>query len=174
METATQALVDLQRRLLTLPIPVVCRLDGPVRAGGLGLVAASDIVLCAADTNFALTEVRLAVAPAVISLTLLPRLTSRGAAETFLSGRKFSATEAAEIGLVTRVVPAAEMDAAVAELCAEICAGYPQGLAATKQLLNKAAVAYLDENAAEMAQLSANLFGSEQARDAMLAFLTKK
>ena len=82
------------------------RLAGPVRAGGLGIVAASDIVVCGDDVTFAFTECRLALAPAVISLTVLPRLTSRAAAETFLTGRTFDAAEAAAMGLVTRAVPA--------------------------------------------------------------------
>ena len=100
MEEGAQALVALQRRILSHRSPVVTRLAGPVRAGGLGIVAASDIVLCSDDVTFAFTEVRLALSPAVISLTVLPRLTSRGAAESFLTGRKFDAAEAAQMGLV--------------------------------------------------------------------------
>ena len=76
---------------MTHPRPVVTRLAGPVRAGGLGIVAASDVVLCSDDVTFAFTESRLALAPAVISLTVLPRLTSRAAADTFLTGRTFYA-----------------------------------------------------------------------------------
>ena len=105
MEEGAKALVALQRRILSHARPVVTRLAGPVRAGGLGIVAASDIVLCSDDVTFAFTEVRLALTPAVISLTVLPRLTSRAAAETFLTGRTFDAPEAATMGLVTRAVP---------------------------------------------------------------------
>ena len=70
MEEGTRALVALQRRLVTHPKPVVVRLAGPVRAGGLGIVASSDVVVCSDDVTFAFTESRLALAPAVISLTL--------------------------------------------------------------------------------------------------------
>jgi enoyl-CoA hydratase/carnithine racemase len=174
MEEGTRALVGLQRRILTHRCPVVTRLSGPVRAGGLGLVAASDLVLCGDDVTFAFTEVRLALTPAVISLTVLPRLTSRGAAEAFLTGRSFGAAEAARMGLVTRSVPAASLDDAVAEACADLAKGHPQGLRETKALLAAPVVAHLDAHADEMAALSARLFASDGAREAMAAFLNRK
>jgi enoyl-CoA hydratase/carnithine racemase len=174
MDEGTKALVALQRRIVTHDRPVVTRLAGPVRAGGLGIVAASDVVLCSDDVTFAFTESRLALAPAVISLTVLPRLTSRAAAETFLSGRTFDATEAAAMGLVTRAVPAVDLDAAVDEVCAGLLAAHPQGLRETKALLARALVANIDANAVEMTALSARLFGSDAAREAMTAFLDRK
>jgi enoyl-CoA hydratase/methylglutaconyl-CoA hydratase len=174
MEEGTQALVALQRRLLTHPAPVVTRLAGPVRAGGLGIVASSDVVLCSDDVTFAFTEVRLALAPAVISLTVLPRLTSRGAAETFLTGRTFDAADAARMGLVTRTVAPEALDEEVARVCADLAKGHPQGLRETKALLARPVLAHLDAHADDMAALSAKLFGSDAARDAMTAFLTRK
>ncbi len=174
MDEGARALVALQRKLLTLRAPVVTRLAGPVRAGGLGIVAASDVVLCSDDVTFAFTEVRLALAPAVISLTVLPRLTSRGAAETFLTGRKFDAADAAQMGLVTRAVPAEALDEEVARVCADLAQGHPQGLQETKALLAAPVVAHLDAHADDMAVLSARLFGSDAAREAMIAFLSKK
>ncbi len=174
MEEGTKALVALQRRIVTHPRPVVTRLAGPVRAGGLGIVAASDVVLCSEDVTFAFTESRLALAPAVISLTVLPRLTSRAAAETFLTGRTFDASEAAVMGLVTRAVPADQLDDAVADVCAELLRAHPQGLRETKALLSRGLVENIDAHADEMAALSARLFGSDEAREAMTAFLTKK
>src|SRR3954466_7897182 len=135
MEEGTRALVELQRRLVTHSRPVVTRLGGPGRAGGLGIVAASDIVICSDDVTFAFTESRLALAPAVISLTVVPRLTSRAAAETFLTGRTFDAVEAATMGLVTRAVPAEELDDVVIEVCTELKKAHPQGLRETKALL---------------------------------------
>jgi enoyl-CoA hydratase/carnithine racemase len=171
MEEGTRALVALQRRIVTHPRPVVTRLAGPVRAGGLGIVAASDVVLCSEEVTFAFTESRLALAPAVISLTVLPRLTSRAAAETFLTGRTFDASEAASMGLVTRAVPADGLDAAVAEVCSELAQAHPQGLRETKELLARDLVQRIDAQAEEMAALSARLFGSDEAREAMTAFL---
>ena len=174
MEEGTRSLVDLQRRILAHPRPVVTRIAGPVRAGGLGIVAASDIALCADDVTFALTEVRLALTPAVISLTLLPRLASRAASDTFLTGRTFGAGEAAAMGIVTRAVPAAELDAEVDRVCVDLAQGHPQGLRETKALLAREPLAFLEANADDMAALSARLFGSDGAREAMTAFLDRK
>src|SRR5690242_17831173 len=174
MEEGTRALVELQRRILAHPKPVVTRIAGPVRAGGLGIVAASDIALCAEEVTFALTEVRLALAPAVISLSLLPRLTSRAASDSFLTGRTFDAREAAAMGIVPRAVPQDRLDEEVARVCADLAQGHPQGLRETKALLAREPLAFLDAHAEEMAAISARLFGSEGAREAMTAFLNRK
>ena len=135
MEQGTRALVDLQRLIVTHPKPVVVRLAGPVRAGGLGLVASADIAICSDDVTFAFTEARLGVAPAVISLTVLARMTSRAAFDTFLTGRTFDAAEAAAMGLVTRSVPADELDDEIARVCDDLRQAHPQRLAETKALL---------------------------------------
>ena len=174
MEEGARAIVELQRRILSHPLPVVTRLAGAVRAGGLGIVAASDIVICSEEVSFAFTESRLALAPAVISLTVLPRLTSRAAYDTFLTGRTFDATEAAAMGLVTRAVPDAHLDEAVASACAELAKAHPQGLRETKALLARALLESLEAGAEDMIALSARLFGSDEAREAMLAFLAKR
>lgn len=174
MTEGAGALVELQRVILSHPKPVVTRLAGPVRAGGLGIVASSDLVICSDDVTFALTESRLALAPAVISLTLIPRLTSRAAYDTFLSGRAFDAAEAAAMGLVTRSVPAADLDEAVQRACADLLQAHPQGLRETKRVLARGMLDYLEANAEDMIALSARLFSSDEAREAMLAFLTKK
>lgn len=174
MEEGARSMVAMQRAVVAHPKPVVARLAGPVRAGGLGLVAASDVVLCADDVTFAFTESRLGLAPAVISLTVLPRLTSRAASDTFLSGRTFDAAEAAGMGLVTRAVPGAALDEAVSAACADLQLAHPQGLAETKALLGAPMLARIDAGEAEMATLSARLFGSDAARDAMQAFLSRR
>jgi enoyl-CoA hydratase/methylglutaconyl-CoA hydratase len=174
MEEGTRALVELQRRILAHPKPVVTRIAGPVRAGGLGIVAASDIAVCAEEVTFALTEVRLALAPAVISLSLLPRLTSRAASDSFLTGRTFDAREAAAMGIVTRAVPQDRLDEEVARVCADLAQGHPQGLRETKALLAREPLAFLDAHADDMAATSARLFGSAGAREAMTAFLNRK
>lgn len=174
MEEGTKALVALQRMIVTHPKPVVCRLTGPVRAGGLGIVAASDVVICGEEVTFAFTESRLGLAPAVISLTVLPRLTSRAAADTFLSGRTFDAREAAAMGLVTRTVPDAYVDGEIEKVCSDLARAHPQGLRETKALLARDLVARIDAQAGDMAALSARLFASDAAREAMTAFLSKK
>lgn len=174
MATGAQAIVRLQRLIATLDTPVVVRLAGPVRAGGLGIVGAADLVIAAESVSFALTEVRLALAPAIISLSLLPRLNPRAASDLFLTARKFDAAEAAEIGLITRTVPDAELDEAVEATLAALVKGYPQGLAETKALLNHDLVARIDALGEQVAEQSARLFASDEAREAMLAFLASR
>ena len=90
--------------------PVVVEVGGPVRAGGIGIVAASDIAIASEDATFALTEVKLGLAAAIISLTVHHRMNPRAAALTTLGGEVFSGTEAAAYGLVTKAVPADDLD----------------------------------------------------------------
>jgi enoyl-CoA hydratase/methylglutaconyl-CoA hydratase len=173
MEAGAGALVEIQRAIATSAKPAVVVLAGPVRAGGLGLVGAADFVLAAESVTFALTEVRLALAPAVISLSLLERLAPRAASDVFLSARTFDAAEAQAIGLVTKAVPDDRLDAELADLLAALAQGHPQGFAETKALLNRDVVARIDALGADVAKQSARLFGSEPARAAMAAFLSK-
>ncbi len=174
MEEGTRAIVDLQRRIVTSAKPVVVVLGGPVRAGGLGIVGAADIVLAGESVTFALTEVRIAVAAATISLSLLERLAPRFAADVFLTGRTFTAAEASAAGLVTRAVPDAELDDALAAVLADLAQGHAQGFRETKELLNHDVVARIDALGDHVAEQSARLFGSDEAREAMLAFLSRK
>ena len=174
MEKAAGVLVDLQRRIVTLAKPVVTRVHGNVRAGGIGIVAASDIAVSAADATYAFTEVRLGLTPAAISLTVVPRMTDRSVALTFLGGEVFDGTAAAATGLVTEAVPEDALDARVAEVCASLAKGNPQGLRETKALVGRHLAQRIDEQGADLAALSARLFGSEEAKQAMLAFLNRK
>lgn len=174
MEEGARAMVRMQRQIVALGKPVVTRLHGAVRAGGIGIVAASDIAITADTTTYALTEVRLGLAPAVISLTVLPRLTSRAAALVCLGGEVFDGTRAAEMGLVTQAVPPAGLDDAVDAVVASLLTGAAQGLRETKALLARDLLDRIDERGDEVAALSARLFGSDEAREAMLAFLSRK
>jgi enoyl-CoA hydratase/methylglutaconyl-CoA hydratase len=174
MVEGAKGLVALQRLIVTLPKPVVVRLHGPVRAGGLGIVGAADVVVCADDVTFAFTEVRLALAPAVISLTTLARMSPRSASRTFLTGEKFSAADAVAYGLVTETVPADALDEALERVLVGLRKAYPQGLRETKALLNADLVARIDAHGDEVAEQSGRLFGSDEARTAMLAFLNRK
>jgi enoyl-CoA hydratase/carnithine racemase len=174
MEEGARAIVSLQRAIVALSKPVVTVVAGAARAGGIGIVAASDIVLTAEDATFALTEVKLGLAPAVISLTVLPRLTQRGAALTALGGEVFTGSEAVAYGLVTKAVPADQLDAAVTELCGQLAAGAAQGLRETKKLLATDLLERIDTRGEELVALSARLFGSDEAREAMVAFLSRK
>ncbi len=174
MEQTASMMVDLQRRIVTLPKPVVVRAHGNVRAGGIGIVAAADVALSADDATYAFTEVRLGLTPAAISLTVLPRMTDRSAALTFLTGELFTGSDAERMGLVTRAVPEDALDAEVDDVCAALAKGNPQGLRETKLLVGRHLVERIDEHGADLAKLSARLFGSDEARAAMQAFLDRK
>lgn len=162
----------LLRRILESPLPVIAAVDGHVRAGGLGLVGACDIAVAGRASTFALTEARIGVAPSIISLTLLPKLTARAAARFFLTGDRFGADVAAEIGLITQA--ADDVNAAVTELVSAVRRGSPQGLAASKALTTAPILADFDRLAEKLTQESAALFGSAEAREGMSAFLEKR
>ncbi len=173
MEVGARRIVDLQRLVVTLDKPVVTKNLGAVRAGGIGIIAAADIAISADEATFALTEVKLGLAAAIISLTVHHRMNPRAAALTTLGGEVFTGAEAAAYGLVTQSVPAADLDARVAEVCASLATGAAQGLRESKRILNADLVRRIDERGAEMAALSARLFASDEAREAMTAFLTR-
>jgi enoyl-CoA hydratase/methylglutaconyl-CoA hydratase len=174
MEVGARRIVDLQRLVVTMSKPVVTRVHGAVRAGGIGIVAASDIAIAADEATFALTEVKLGLAAAIISLTVHHRMNPRAAALTTLGGEVFGGREAAAYGLVTTAVPGDDLDAEVARVCASLATGAPQGLRESKRILNRDLVARIDAHGEELAALSARLFASDEAREAMAAFLTRK
>jgi enoyl-CoA hydratase len=162
----------LLRAIVESPRPVIVAVDGHVRAGGMGLVAAADLAVAGPRSTFALTEARIGVAPAIISLTLLPKMSARAAARYYLTGETFDAATAASIGLIT--MDADDVDAAVASLVADIGRGSPQGLAASKALTTATVLDGFDRDAERLGAESARLFVSDEAREGMLAFLQKR
>ncbi len=174
MEEGARRIVELQRFVLTMSKPVVTEVLGAVRAGGIGLVAASDVAIVAEDASFALTEVKLGLAAAIISLTVHARMSPRAGALTTLGGEVFRGTDAAAYGLVTTAVPAADLGAEVQRVCASLATGAPQGLRESKRILNRDLVERIDARGEELAALSARLFASDEAREAMTTFLNRK
>ncbi|WIM85824.1 enoyl-CoA hydratase family protein [Candidatus Mycobacterium wuenschmannii] len=168
----SREMAALLRAIVEAPLPVIVAVDGHVRAGGMGLVAAADIAVAGPKSTFALTEARIGVAPAIISLTLLPKLSARAAARYYLTGEKFDAATAASIGLITEA--ADDIDAAVGSLVADIGKGSPQGLAASKALTTAAVLDGFDRDAERLGAESARLFVSDEAREGMMAFLEKR
>ncbi|MEV0066492.1 MULTISPECIES: enoyl-CoA hydratase-related protein [unclassified Amycolatopsis] len=161
-------------QLWTSPKPVVARLAGPARAGGIGMVAACDIAVAVPEATFAFSEVRIGVIPAVISLTVLPRLNPRAAHELFLTGDVFDAQRAVEIGLLNAAVPSTELDETVERYLKSLTLGGPKALAATKTLLSKPRPATPSEGFAAMNELSAGFFASEEGQEGILAFAQKR
>lgn len=172
-----QGITEVPRILETIwtsPTPVVARLTGPARAGGVGLVAACDIAVAADTATFAFTEVRLGVVPAVISVTVLPRLLPRAAHELFLTGETFDAARAASIGLLNRAVPADEVDAEVARYVEMLRLGAPGALAGVKELLRRERPSSLSDDFAQMNALSADYFAGEEGQEGIRAFGEKR
>ena len=171
-QAGTQRMLGVMRAIVELPKPVVTRVDGAVRAGGLGLVGASDIAIASPRASFAFTEVRLGLAPAIISLTTLGRMSERAAARYYLTGETFGAPAAAASGLLSAV--AEDLDAEVAAVADALRACSPQGLAETKPLTTQATRDRFAAGADDMQALSARLFGSDEAREGMQSFLQKR
>ncbi|MCF0087082.1 enoyl-CoA hydratase family protein [Streptomyces jietaisiensis] len=167
-----EALTALLRRIVELPRPVIARVTGHVRAGGLGLLGACDIAAAATTADFAFTEVRVGVAPAVISLPLLPRADPRALALHCLTGDRFDAAEAVRTGLLT--LAGEDVDTVLAPVLDGLRRASPQGLAETKRLLTARVRKAFDRDAEALTALTARLFSSPQAREGMTAFLERR
>ncbi|WP_432137346.1 MULTISPECIES: enoyl-CoA hydratase family protein [unclassified Streptomyces] len=169
---APDALVALLRQIVELPRPVVARVTGHVRAGGLGLLAACDIAAASLDATFAFTEVRIGVAPAVISLPVLPRADPRAVARHYLTGERFDPAEAVRVGLLTAAGD--DVDAVLRPVLDGLRRSAPDALAETKRLLTTRVLEAFDRDADHLTALSARLFASPQAREGMTAFLERR
>lgn len=169
-----ELLADVLAAIWEFPKPVLARIAGPARAGGLGLIAAADIAVCAREATFAFSEVRLGVIPAVISATVLPRLAPRAAAALYLTGDVFDGARAAEIGLVTAAVEADGLDAAVSAYTESLVRGGPLALAGTKQLLRRRPAETVRADLAELSDRSAGYFRSAEGREGVAAFREKR
>ncbi len=168
----TARLLDALRAIVELPKPVIARVDGHVRAGGIGLVGACDIALAGPSATFAFTEVRLGLAPAIISLVSSARLSSRAVSRYYLTGETFDARTAASIGLVTDAP--ASLDDALSDVLDALRATSPQGLAETKPLTTQAIRSAIATDAEALLAQSARLFGSDEAREGMTAFRERR
>jgi methylglutaconyl-CoA hydratase len=164
----------LFHRIASCRKPVLARVHGPAIGGGVGLMAACDIVLAGSDTRFQFSEVRLGIVPAVISPFCIRRLGPTVARRLFLTGEPIDAGQALAWGLVDIVAEAPVLDAAVAKVCDDLGKAGPQALVAAKELVN--VVRGLDGEAAldYTADLIARLRVSEEAAEGMSAFLEKR
>ncbi|MBW1883453.1 MAG: enoyl-CoA hydratase/isomerase family protein [Deltaproteobacteria bacterium] len=164
----------LLHEIQTSPTPVIGKIKGHVVGGGNGLAAAVDISIAVEDVKFGFTEVRLGVAPAIISVVCLPKMRHGDAMEAFLRGHRFPATRAAELGLINRAVPADEIDAAVEEVLADLRKGGPNALGFCKRLVYEVPPMGQKEAFQWTTQLSGELFKGEEAAEGMKAFLQKR
>lgn len=168
----TMRMLALLRAIVELPKPVLACIEGNVRAGGLGIVGACDIAVAGPSSSFAFTEVRLGLAPAIISLTTLGRMSERSASRYYLTGATFDAPTAAATGLITAAVD--DVDVEIGAIADELRACSPQGLAETKPLTTRATLAAFDQHAEHLQAQSARLFASAEAREGMTSFLQRR
>jgi enoyl-CoA hydratase/carnithine racemase len=173
-DSGPRLMVGVLEALLDLPKPTVARVQGHVAGGGNGLVAACDLAVAVDEATFAFSEVRVGVAPAVISVVCLRAMRPRDAAELMLTGARVPAARMHAAGLLTRVVSADELDATVAAWCADLAAGGPDAVRATKELLRRVPTLPRDEAFAYAADVSARLFGSTEAAEGMAAFAERR
>lgn len=165
---------ELFARFARSPKPYVGRIAGHCVAGGMGLAAAVDISIAAEDAMFGFTEVRVGVAPAVISVVCLPKMRAADARAAFLRGRRFPAAEAAAMGLINAAVPADRLDGEVEAVVEDLLAGGPGAIAATKRLLAEVPGTPVDEAFRWTGELSAQMFATDEAQEGMRAFLEKR
>lgn len=176
-EHTSEATVDMATvfgRIIRSPKPFVGRIAGHAVAGGVGLAASLDISIASEEAGFGFTEVRVGVAPAIISVICLPKMRRSEAAAAFLRGNRFLAPEAARLGLINEAVPADQLDSRVKEVVDDLLLGAPGALAATKQLLTKVPSIEFDAALDWAADLSATLFDSPEGREGMAAYLEKR
>jgi len=174
MTDATTAIMAVLTMIVELPKPVIARVTGHVRAGGMGIVGACDLAVADSSASFAFTEARIGVAPAIISLTTLDIMHPRHAARYYLTGETITAALAAQLGLITVAIPDGEIDNMVGALVTQIRETSPQGAAETKKLLTAGRRQRLAAGGADMMALSARLFASAEAQEGIRAFLDRR
>jgi methylglutaconyl-CoA hydratase len=171
-----RAMATMFEALDRLPIPLIGRIHGAALGGGVGLAAVCDIVVAAEDTIFGFTEVKLGIIPAVISPYALAKIGASAARELFLTGARFSAARAREIGLVHAVgADEAEVDRIVAKYVNDLLTSAPQAVAAAKSLVAEVCAARNRVSATEITiDAIAERRVSPEGQDGMRAFLEKR
>jgi methylglutaconyl-CoA hydratase len=168
------ALPAILTTLWTCRQPVVCRLNGPARAGGVGLLASCDLVIASAEVTFSFTEVRLGLVPAIITVPLLRRIAPQPLHRLFLTAEVFSAERAADLGLVDFVAAPGELDAEVDRVVGMLMRGGPQAMELTKRLVPEIRTLPTEEAFARLGKLSGERFASAEGREGMQAFAEKR
>ena len=166
--------VSVMKTIWDAPKPVIGRINGHAFGGGVGLAAACDLTVAADTAMFSFSEVRVGVIPAMISVVVLPKLGIQNAMWLFLTGERFAAPRAVELGLIHRAVPAAELDTAVEEILAMVRLGGPNAIREAKQLVRRVPALSMDDGFRYTTKKIGELFASEEAAEGMQAFLQKR
>lgn len=169
-----EKMAQLLLAILEHPKPIVAVVDGHVRAGGMGIIAAADSVFAGPAATFGLSEVRIGVTPALVSAVVLPRMTQRSASRWFIGGETFSAHEALEVGFITEVCSESEGDKSASGVAGQLEQAFAKSalraMAESKKLVNAPVVSKLVAERDALVELSCRMFMSEEARAGVQAF----
>ena len=171
---AENPFVTVLKTIWEAPKPVIGRINGHAFGGGIGLAAACDISVAADSAMFSFSEVRVGVIPAMISVVVIPKLGIHNTMWLFLTGERFSAQRAAELGLVHRAVPVADLDRAIEDIIGMIRLGGPNAIREAKQLVRRVPELSMDEAFRYTSKKIGELFAGDEAAEGMLAFLEKR
>ena len=166
--------VTVMKTIWEAPKPVIGRINGHAFGGGVGLAAACDLTVAADTTMFSFSEVRVGVIPAMISVVVIPKLGIQNTMWLFLTGERFSALRAVELGLIHRAVPATELDTAVEDIIGMVRLGGPNAIREAKQLVRRIPTLSMDDGFQYTTKKIGELFASEEAAEGMLAFIEKR
>lgn len=165
---------ELFRTLYNLSLPSIAEVRGFALAGGMGLATLCDFTIAGDDARFGYTEVKIGFVPAIVSSFLLLQLGEKQARDLLLTGRILDAAEAHTLGLITRVVPAAELDAAIHDLATTLLSNSPSSMRATKHLLHRQEIERLSRNMRAAVNINAELRTTDDFREGITAFLEKR
>lgn len=168
------ALANLMYEMFSFPKPLVGRINGAAIGGGTGLVSVCDIVVAAEDAKFSFSEVKIGLVPACISPYILNRVGFTKANILFLTGERFDAHRALDVGLVDEVVPLSILDRRVDRLAEELISSGPQALATAKKLLRDIPQMAMEEKRRHSAEVLAKLRISDEGQEGLAAFLEKR
>lgn len=171
---ARRSLVDVFNQILGSPKPVIGRIDGHATGGGVGLVAACDISVMRDDAKIGFTEVRLGVAPAIISVVCLPKMRRSDALELFLTGERISPARAVEVGLITATAEPSGLDDKIRHYTSMLIRGGPEALAACKDFVFRVPGMETDDAFAWTSARSQELFRTEEAAAGIAAFRERR
>ncbi len=167
-------LADLLHIINTFPCPVIARVNGTAMGGGVGLISVCDIVIAVESARFAFSEVKLGIAPAVISPYVIRKIGETNARALFVTGERFSASRAHKIGLVHSVVPEAQLDDAVQKAINELLTGAPQAIRACKTMALTVGNMNYEDARRYTAETIARLRVGDEGQEGLQAFLEKR
>lgn len=173
-ESGEQPFVRLLKTMWDAPKPILGRVNGHAFGGGLGLIAACDLVIASSAAKFSFSEVRIGVVPAMISVVVLPKIGIHEGMWLFVTGERFDAERAREVGLVHRVAAPEELDTAVERTIDMVRLGGPHAVGAAKQLVRKVPTLSMDDGLRYTADMIERLFASDEAAEGMRAFAEKR